>query len=109
MKPAELQQAVRSELLDMVAQSKSRKADIQSGAGCGAWGYRLLDEGRLVRHDIVHRNRRSRSGEPVDIQLSQITELISKVRALAASIDKQSNPAPEAPPIPALDPDDVPF
>lgn len=107
---AKLEHSVRAELLDMVWHDLSRVKPMYKGA----LGVELGDIGDLmkdvlVRHDIVHRNGRSKTGEPVDIQPSQITELIAQVRALATSIDEQLNPAPEVQPMPPLDPADVPF
>lgn len=107
---AKLEQAVRSELLDMVWHDLSRVKPMYKaalGVDLGEIGDLMKDV--LVRHDIVHRNGRSKTGELVDIQPAQITELTAKVRALATSIDEQLNPTPEVPPMPPLDPGDVPF
>ncbi len=107
---AKLEQAVRSELLDMVWHDLSRIKPMYKaalGVDLGEIGDMMKDV--LVRHDIVHRNGRSKTGEPVDIQPSHITDLIAKVRALATSINEQLNPAPEVPPIAPLTPGGVPL
>lgn len=107
---AKLEQLVRSELLDMAWHDLSRiKPMYKAVLGVELGHIGDLMKNVLVRHDIVHRNGRSKGGEAVDIQPSQINDLMSKVRALADSIDQQLNPARKVLPMRPLDLEDVPF
>lgn len=42
-----------------------------------------------IRHDIVHRNGRRRTGENVDLSLESVKELTSKMKSFVESIDLQ--------------------
>lgn len=48
----------------------------------------------LTRHDIVHRNGRTKDGGVVDVRTDHVVELLARVRSLATTVDQQLNPMP---------------
>jgi hypothetical protein len=64
----------------------------------------------LIRHDIVHRNGRTKDGGVVDVLTEHVIEVMARVRALAATAEEQLDPVADVTQTEiSVDPDDVPF